>query len=75
MACWYRVALVAYGAPRLMLLGGEPLDGPPYISWNFVASGKEMIEDARRAWEEGDWENGRFNLPPDDNEEYIPLPS
>lgn len=25
---------------RLMLLGGETLNGPRYISWNFVASSK-----------------------------------
>ncbi|HEV3471388.1 MAG TPA: pirin family protein [Pyrinomonadaceae bacterium] len=29
---------------RLMLLGGEPLDGPRHIWWNFVSSSKERIE-------------------------------
>ncbi len=59
---------------RLMLLGGETLNGPRYVWWNFVASSKEKIEAAKQAWREGDWEAGRFQLPPDDNKEFIPLP-
>jgi redox-sensitive bicupin YhaK (pirin superfamily) len=63
----------AQGA-RVMLLGGETLEGPRYIWWNFVASSKERIEAAKEAWREGDWEHGRFQLPPSDNAEFIPLP-
>jgi len=59
---------------RVMLLGGETLEGPRYIWWNFVASSKERIEHAKEAWREGDWEHGRFQLPPTDNAEFIPLP-
>lgn len=59
---------------RLMLLGGETLNGPRYIWWNFVASSQEKIEVAKRAWAEGDFESGRFQLPPGDKEEFIPLP-
>jgi len=59
---------------RLMLLGGETLEGPRYIWWNFVASSKERIEEAKEAWRRGDWENGRFHLPPGDDAEFIPLP-
>jgi redox-sensitive bicupin YhaK (pirin superfamily) len=59
---------------RLMLLGGETLNGPRYISWNFVASSKEKIDAAKEAWAAGDWEHGRFNLPPGDSDEFIPLP-
>ena len=59
---------------RLMILGGETLGGPRHIWWNFVASSKEKIEAAKQAWKEGDWEHGRFQLPPDDNAEFIPLP-
>lgn len=59
---------------RLILLGGETLNGPRYISWNFVASSKEKIEAAKKAWAEGDFEHGRFQLPPGDTEEFIPLP-
>ena len=59
---------------RLMLLGGATLEGPRYIWWNFVASSRERIEDAKEAWRAGDWEHGRFHLPPGDNQEFIPLP-
>lgn len=59
---------------RLMLLGGETLNGPRHIWWNFVASSKEKIEAAKQAWARGDWENGRFQLPPDDRDEFIDLP-
>jgi len=59
---------------RVMLLGGETMDGPRYIWWNFVASSQERIEHAKEAWREGDWEHGRFQLPPTDNAEFIPLP-
>jgi hypothetical protein len=33
-----------------MVLGGETLNGPRYIWWNFVASSKEKIEAAKEAW-------------------------
>ena len=60
---------------RLMLLGGETLEGPRYIWWNFVASSKERIEEAKEAWRQEDWANGRFQLPLGDTDEFIPLPS
>ncbi|MEC9434019.1 MAG: pirin family protein [Pseudomonadota bacterium] len=59
---------------RLMALGGETLNGPRYISWNFVASSPERIAEAKRAWAEGDFAHGRFALPPGDDREFIPLP-
>jgi redox-sensitive bicupin YhaK (pirin superfamily) len=59
---------------RLMLLGGETLEGPRYIWWNFVASSRDKIEAAKQAWAEGDWQHGRFQLPPSDKNEFIPLP-
>ncbi|SJN11127.1 Pirin domain protein [Halomonas citrativorans] len=57
-----------------MLLGGETLNGPRYVFWNFVASSKEKLEAAKEAWIEGDFERGRFQLPPDDNSEFVPFP-
>ncbi|ADO44135.1 pirin family protein [Ketogulonicigenium vulgare] len=63
----------AQGA-RLMVLGGETLNGPRYISWNFVASSQERIDAAKEAWRQGDWAHGRFQLPPGDDAEFIPLP-
>jgi redox-sensitive bicupin YhaK (pirin superfamily) len=62
----------SYGA-RLILLGGETLNGPRHIWWNFVSSSKEKIEAAKQAWIEGDWNHGRFKLPPGDDEEFIPI--
>lgn len=59
---------------RLMLLGGATLGGPRHIWWNFVASSKERIEAAKEAWRAGDWQHGRFQLPPGDDQEFIPLP-
>ncbi|MEM7662189.1 MAG: pirin family protein [Pseudomonadota bacterium] len=58
---------------RLMLLGGETLNGSRYISWNFVSSSKDKIEAATAEWKRADWENGQFSLPPDDDQEFIPL--
>jgi redox-sensitive bicupin YhaK (pirin superfamily) len=52
----------------LMMLGGEPL-GERHIWWNFVSSSKERIEQAK-----ADWKEGRIDLPPLDDQEYIPLP-
>jgi redox-sensitive bicupin YhaK (pirin superfamily) len=51
-----------------MLLGGEPMDGPRHIWWNFVSSSKERIEQAK-----ADWQAGRFTPVPGDAE-FIPLP-
>ncbi|MCA0869326.1 pirin family protein [Seohaeicola saemankumensis] len=59
---------------RLMALGGETMNGPRHIWWNFVASSRDRIEEAKQAWAAGDWEHGRFRLPPGDDEEFIPLP-
>ena len=59
---------------RLMLLGGATMEGPRYIWWNFVASSKERIEAAKESWRAGDWQHGRFHLPPGDDAEFIPAP-
>ena len=58
----------AQTAARLMLVGGEPMDGPRHIWWNFVSSSKERIEQAK-----ADWQNGAFDSVPGENE-FIPLP-
>lgn len=60
--------IVAKEETTLMLLGGEPL-GERFIWWNFVSSRKERIEQAKE-----DWKQGRIILPPNDNNEFIPLP-
>jgi redox-sensitive bicupin YhaK (pirin superfamily) len=35
---------------RIMLIGGEPLDGPRFIWWNFVSSKRETIRAAAAQW-------------------------
>ena len=62
----------AQGA-RLMALGGETLNGPRYIWWNFVSSDPEKIHAAKEQWKAADWENGQFRLPPGDTDEFIPI--
>lgn len=62
------------GGARIMLLGGATMDGPRHIWWNFVASSKAKIDAAKEAWRAGDWTHGRFQLPPNDAEEFIPAP-
>jgi redox-sensitive bicupin YhaK (pirin superfamily) len=64
-----RISILANTQSRLMLLGGEPMDGPRHIWWNFVSSSKERIEQAKE-----DWRRKRFALVPGDDEEFIPLP-
>ena len=54
---------------RLLLLGGDTMDGPRHIWWNFVSSRKERIEQAK-----SDWREGRFEPVPDESE-FIPLPA
>jgi redox-sensitive bicupin YhaK (pirin superfamily) len=56
-------------ASRLMLFGGAPLDGERHLWWNFVASTRARIEQAK-----ADWAEGRFGLVPGDEKEAIPLP-
>jgi len=62
------VVVTATLATRLMLLGGEPLDGPRFVWWNFVSSSRERIEQAK-----AEWRAGRFGAVPGETE-FIPLP-
>lgn len=63
-----RARLRAKTPLKAMLLGGEPLDGPRHLWWNFVSSSKERIEQAKQ-----DWLHGRFGAIAGDDE-FIPLP-
>ena len=49
------ITIEAVSAARFVLFGGEPLDSPRHVWWNFVSSSRERIEQAK-----GDWKNGRF---------------
>lgn len=62
------ITLQASESARLMLLGGEPLDGKRHIWWNFVSSSPERIEQAK-----ADWKAGRFAPVPQETE-FIRLP-
>lgn len=59
---------------RLMALGGATLNGPRHIWWNFVASSRDRIDEAKRQWRAGRWGQGLFDLPQGDRDDYIPLP-
>ena len=63
-----RLAVTAAGRARLMFLGGDALEGPRYIWWNFVSSRRERIEEAKE-----EWKTGRFRPVPGETE-FIPLP-
>lgn len=61
-------SLRSSAAARLVVLGGDALDGHRFISWNFVSSRKERILQAQ-----DDWEAQRMGQVPGDAE-FIPLP-
>lgn len=63
-----RISVLALSNARLMILGGDPMDGPRHIWWNFVSSSQERIEQAKEAWRAGKFDG----VPGDD--EFIPLP-
>jgi hypothetical protein len=54
---------------RLMLMGGEAFPTRRYVFWNFVSSSRDRINQAKE-----DWKAMRFQLPPGDDQEFIPLP-
>jgi redox-sensitive bicupin YhaK (pirin superfamily) len=64
-----RMSIAANAPSRLVLLGGDPMDGPRHVWWNFVSSSQERIDQAK-----ADWRAKRFQVVPGDEEEFIPLP-
>ncbi len=58
----------ARGPARVMLVGGAKLDGDRFIWWNFVASTREAIEQAKNDWRE------QRHPPIPGETEFIPLP-
>jgi redox-sensitive bicupin YhaK (pirin superfamily) len=64
-----RISILASAMSRVMLIGGEPMDGPRHIWWNFVSSSKDRIDAAK-----ADWKARRFAPVPSDKEEFIALP-
>ena len=62
------VTVSAASAARIMAFGGAAMDGDRFISWNFVASSRELLDNARSRWREQ-----RFPGVPGETE-FIPLP-
>ena len=61
-------ALFAPRGARLVVVGGDPLDAPRHMWWNFVSSRKDRILQAS-----ADWQAMRMGRVPGDDE-FIPLP-
>jgi redox-sensitive bicupin YhaK (pirin superfamily) len=64
------IIVKAIETSHFMLLGGEPMDGPRHIWWNFVSSSKDKIDAAKE-----EWRTGKFSMVPGDDKEFIPLPT
>jgi redox-sensitive bicupin YhaK (pirin superfamily) len=61
---------------RIMIAGGDPLDAPRYLDWNFVASSKERLAKASADWRAsiaGGFSGTWFTQPPGETS-WIPLP-
>ncbi len=73
----FHLAVLANGPSRIaapqgaryVVIGGEPLDGPRIIWWNFVTSSAARLEEAK-----ADWAQQRMPPIPGDSAEWIPLP-
>jgi redox-sensitive bicupin YhaK (pirin superfamily) len=64
------IAIRAITPARIIIAGGEPVDGDRHLWWNFVSSSKARIEQAKL-----DWQSGKFDPIPGDADEFIPLPA
>ena len=62
------VLLRATAPSLVLLLGGEPMDGPRHIVWNFVSSRGDRIAAAKEQWK-----TRRFPAVPSEVD-FIPLP-
>ena len=62
------ITLSSAAGAHIMLFGGEPMDGPRHIWWNFVSSRQERIDQAKEQWR-----TAKFDPVPGDSE-FIPLP-
>lgn len=51
------------------LFGGEPFGEARFLDWNFVASDKKTLEEAREKWKSGEWK--KIKTDPDD---FVPYP-
>lgn len=53
----------------IYIFGGEPFPEERFIDWNFVATSKELIEEAKKKWKEQ-----AFDKIKGDDTEFIPYP-
>lgn len=70
------VAVHVSAGSRFMLAGGQTMDGPRKIDWNFVSADQERIAKAKADWNasiEGGWTDTPFTLPEGETD-FIPLP-
>jgi redox-sensitive bicupin YhaK (pirin superfamily) len=61
---------------RIMMAGGDPLDGPRVLEWNFVATSKERLAKAEADWRAsiaGGFSGTWFTQAPGETS-YIPFP-
>jgi redox-sensitive bicupin YhaK (pirin superfamily) len=61
---------------RIMIAGGDPLDAPRFLDWNFVSTSKERLAKAREDWRgsiAGGFSGTWFSQPPGETS-WIPLP-
>jgi redox-sensitive bicupin YhaK (pirin superfamily) len=63
-------SLTSRSGGRVMLCGGEAFATPRHVWWNFVSSSRDRIEEAKRAWNAGE-----FPKVPGDDKEFIPIPA
>ena len=69
LAAGAEVEIVSPGGGHAVFFGGAPLDGERHLYWNFVASSRERIEQAKQ-----DWAAQRIGHVPGETE-FIPLPA
>jgi redox-sensitive bicupin YhaK (pirin superfamily) len=60
-----KLSIQAVAGARVMLLGGEKLEGERHVWWNLVSSSKERIERAK-----DDWKHDRFAKVPGEHERF-----
>lgn len=53
----------------IYLFGGEPFKEERFLDWNFVASDKDTLKQAREKWKSGDWPKI-----PTDPDDFVPYP-
>lgn len=69
LASGYDGPIRSESGARFVVLGGDRLDAPRFIDWNFVSSSEARIREAKDLWR-----SGEYPRVPGDEVEFIPLP-